>query len=200
MAYFRTLGITEVYLYQADTAGPAADWARGVAANPDVRFFAESGNLGSMLVGPFADYARDRRLRRHLHLRRHPLRGSGDGHRPVPPPASAACSAPRRWRRASTAAGPAWSSCPSSRPPTGSATTACGAAALAAGADVVSITSWNEWHEGTQIEPAKPWCFPIDNFCSPGYEGAYGRSGPAARTAYMDRTAEWATTFRQRHG
>ena len=69
--------------------------------------------------------------------------------------------------------------------------------ALAAGADVVSITSWNEWHEGTQIEPAKPYCFPSDGFCSPGYEGAYGRSGPAARTAYMDRTAEWATTFRQ---
>ena len=64
--------------------------------------------------------------------------------------------------------------------------------AFAAGADVVSITSWNEWHEGTQIEPAKPYCFPSDGYCSPGYEGAYGRSGPAARTAYMDRSAFWA--------
>ena len=69
-------------------------------------------------------------------------------------------------------------------------------AAFGAGADVVSITSWNEWHEGTQIEPAKPYCFPSDGFCSPGYEGTYGRTGPAARTAYMDRTGEWAGEFR----
>jgi hypothetical protein len=69
-------------------------------------------------------------------------------------------------------------------------------AALAAGADVVSITSWNEWHEGTQIEPAKPYCFPSDGYCSIGYEGTYGRTGAAARTAYMDRTAEWARDFR----
>ena len=48
----------------------------------------------------------------------------------------------------------------------------------------------------TQIEPAKPYCFPSDGFCSPGYEGAYGRSGVAAQTAYMDHTAEWAAAFR----
>jgi hypothetical protein len=63
-------------------------------------------------------------------------------------------------------------------------------------ADVVSITSWNEWHEGTQIEPAKPYCFPSDGYCSIGYEGVYGRIGPAAETAYMDRTAEWSAEFR----
>ena len=69
-------------------------------------------------------------------------------------------------------------------------------AAFAAGADVVSVTSWNEWHEGTQIEPAKPYCFPSDGYCSPGYEGAYGRTGTAAQTAYTDRTAGWAGDFR----
>jgi hypothetical protein len=71
------------------------------------------------------------------------------------------------------------------------------AAAMAAGADTVSVTSWNEWHEGTQIEPARPWCFP-DGFCSPGYDGAYGRTGAAAQRAYVDRTAEWAGVFRAR--
>jgi len=63
-------------------------------------------------------------------------------------------------------------------------------------ADVVSITSWNEWHEGTQIEPAKPYCFPSDGYCSIGYEGVYGRTGSHAETAYMDRTAEWSDEFR----
>jgi hypothetical protein len=67
--------------------------------------------------------------------------------------------------------------------------------ALAAGADVVTVTSWNEWHEGTQIEPAVPHCFP-DGYCSPGYEGIYGRYGTDAPRAYMDRTREWAQLFR----
>jgi hypothetical protein len=67
---------------------------------------------------------------------------------------------------------------------------------MAAGADVISITSWNEWHEGTQIEPAKPYCFSSDGFCSNGYDGIYGKFGLAAQTAYMDRTADWAREFR----
>ena len=37
-------------------------------------------------------------------------------------------------------------------------------AAIAAGADAVTITSYNEWHEGTQIEPAAP---------APSRHGAY---------------------------
>jgi hypothetical protein len=69
--------------------------------------------------------------------------------------------------------------------------------ALAAGADVVSVTSYNEWHEGTQIEPARPYCFP-DGYCSAGYEGAWGSTGSAAGTAYLDRTRHWAGVFRSR--
>jgi hypothetical protein len=58
-------------------------------------------------------------------------------------------------------------------------------AALEAQADLVTITSYNEWSEGTQIEPACP---------RPGYEsydGAYGLHGDDARWAYIDRTAFW---------
>jgi glycoprotein endo-alpha-1,2-mannosidase len=66
---------------------------------------------------------------------------------------------------------------------------------MAAGADVVSVTSYNEWHEGTQIEPARPYCFP-DGYCSPGYEGAYGLRGDAAAGAYLARTRFWSDTFR----
>jgi glycoprotein endo-alpha-1,2-mannosidase len=60
------------------------------------------------------------------------------------------------------------------------------AAALAARPDVVTITSFNEWGEGTQIEAAQP---------RPGYRsynGAWGMQGVPARFAYLTRTAYWA--------
>ncbi|MGI8792504.1 MAG: hypothetical protein ACR2H3_04915 [Acidimicrobiales bacterium] len=62
--------------------------------------------------------------------------------------------------------------------------------ALAATADVVSVTSYNEWHEGTQIEPATPKC--ITGFCYDSFEGAYGRAGADAGRAYLDLTAVWS--------
>ncbi len=60
-------------------------------------------------------------------------------------------------------------------------------AALRARADIVTITSFNEWHEGTQIEPAK---------LAAGYEsydGAYGLRGAAAENAYLERTGYWTS-------
>lgn len=61
--------------------------------------------------------------------------------------------------------------------------------ALSSGADWVSVTSFNEWHEGSVIEPAR------SSPPSPAYEtfaGAYGTSGAASETAYLDRTRYWA--------
>ena len=68
-------------------------------------------------------------------------------------------------------------------------------AAIAAGADEVTITSFNEWQEGTQIEPAAP---PSRHgeYSYASYDGAYGRTGVAAETAYLDRTAYWASIYR----
>jgi len=57
--------------------------------------------------------------------------------------------------------------------------------ALKADADLVTITSYNEWQEGTQIEPAQA------QVERPGYEGAWGRHGLAARRAYLEATARW---------
>ena len=195
LAYLRTLGVREVYLYQADAAGAAAaDWAAVTAANPDIRFFAESGNLGSMLNGSFADYARTAGFDGIY---------TYDVVRYEPAEMAATCAAARQRRLlCSPSVGPGFDArragmahIPVVAPAEGARYDAMWSSAFAAGADVVSITSWNEWHEGTQIEPAKPYCF-ADGFCSPGYEGAYGRSGPAARTAYMDRSAYWANEFR----
>ncbi len=65
--------------------------------------------------------------------------------------------------------------------------------AIRAAADVVTITSYNEWHEGTQIEPAKLVGPPYAS-----YDGAYGRVGRAAQLAYLDRTGYWVHRYRER--
>ena len=57
--------------------------------------------------------------------------------------------------------------------------------AISANADVVTITSYNEWQEGTQIEPAR---MAVNR---PDYEGAWGKSGAAAQRAYLAATAAW---------
>jgi hypothetical protein len=55
---------------------------------------------------------------------------------------------------------------------------------------VITVTSYNEWHEGTQIEPARPGRAGYE-----GYEGAWGRRGEESKTAYLDRTAYWTMRF-----
>ncbi|MEU8080089.1 glycoside hydrolase family 99 protein [Catellatospora citrea] len=57
----------------------------------------------------------------------------------------------------------------------------------------VSITSFNEWHEGSVIEPASATP-PAGN----GYQtfsGAYGLTGAAAETAYLTRTKYWVDRY-----
>jgi glycoprotein endo-alpha-1,2-mannosidase len=68
-------------------------------------------------------------------------------------------------------------------------------AALRAAPDFVTIASYNEWHEGTQIEPASS--------TPPGrrgtyrtYAGAYRLTGKAAERSYIGRTALWTKRYR----
>ena len=63
-------------------------------------------------------------------------------------------------------------------------------AAVRASPDVVTITSYNEWHEGTQIEPARA----TGGYLT--YDGAWGRKGTDAQRAYLDRTAYWVERLR----
>jgi hypothetical protein len=67
-------------------------------------------------------------------------------------------------------------------------------AALAAKADRVTITSFNEWHEGTQIEPADATRH-HGAYRYLSYGGAWGLHGVAAENAYLVRTRYWADVF-----
>jgi glycoprotein endo-alpha-1,2-mannosidase len=67
-------------------------------------------------------------------------------------------------------------------------------AALDARADLVTITSYNEWGEGTQIEPAGR------GGRYESYDGAYGLRGRAAERAYLMRTAYWARSWTRSAG
>jgi hypothetical protein len=66
-------------------------------------------------------------------------------------------------------------------------------AAIRSHADIVTITSFNEWQEGTQIEPAVHRTLEQNSYL--GYEGSWHLFGRSSQTAYLDRTAYWAARF-----
>jgi hypothetical protein len=69
-------------------------------------------------------------------------------------------------------------------------------AAIAAGSEWISITTFNEWHEGTQIEPAQGFVSGARSYA--GYDGAYGATVADAPDAFLLRTAHWVQVFSTR--
>jgi hypothetical protein len=174
LPYIASLGIRDVFVYHPRDFA-ASDWASLHAAAPSLRLFAgtplvgfaEAGHFDGVYTYDFINYdggkfARICAQAHAAHLLCAPSVGPGyDGTRAGEAPVG-------RGRRNGQTYDALWS------------------AALAAHPDVVSVTSFNEWGEGTQIEPAQPKA----GYGS--YAGAWGISGPAAEFAYLARTAYWA--------
>jgi glycoprotein endo-alpha-1,2-mannosidase len=66
-------------------------------------------------------------------------------------------------------------------------------AALATKPEWIGVVSFDEWHEGTQIEPAVDHSGGTRTYT--GYEGAWGITGAGAPNAYLDRTAYWVAKY-----
>jgi hypothetical protein len=180
IAHLSGLGVRDFYVW-ASVALPDAEWAELNAALQGVRTFANTNLAGRAAAGGFDGlYTYDVLLfegrlfprlcgqARRLGLLCAPSVGPGyDARRATPD------------RRV--------------KPRRGGATyDAMWRGAIQARADLVTITSYNEWHEGTQIEPARAGRRGYE-----GYDGAWGLRGRAAETAYLDRTAHWVRRLRR---
>ena len=174
ITYLRRLGVTDFYVW-ASVDLPDAEWRTLNGSLEGVRVFANTNLPGRAAAGGFDGvYTYDVLLydgrffprycaqARRLELLCAPSVGPGYDARRATPDARVR---PRR---------------------NGATYDAMWRGAIRARADVVTVTSYNEWHEGTQIESARP----VSGYSS--YEGAWGRRGAAAESAYLDRTAYWA--------
>jgi glycoprotein endo-alpha-1,2-mannosidase len=166
-------GFTDFYVYDADR-DPAADWSEALSGLSGVRVFGHTTLVGRAKASGFDGlYTYDvvtwngalfRRLCAQAHaagLLCAPSVGPGYDARlatrhEVVRPRNDGRTYDRMWRTA-----------------------------LRANADLVTITSYNEWQEGTQIEPARV------ALGKPSYEGAWGKAGIAAQRAYLAATAGW---------
>ncbi len=171
-------GITDFYVYDADR-DPAAEWAAALEPLDGVRVFAQSTLVGRARAAGFDGlYPYDvvtwngalfRRLCTEAHdagLLCAPSVGPGYDAR------LATSDEVVRQRQQGATYDRMWKG------------------AIRSNADLVTITSYNEWQEGTQIEPAR------SQIGRPGYEGAWGSRGLAAERSYLTATAGWTARFR----
>ncbi len=177
VARLHELGIRDFYVYDS-TSDADSDWATVNHSLAGVRLFANTGLPGKAAAGGFAGlytydvYAYDGSSfprmcasARKLHLVCAPSVGPGYD-------ARAEGDTRVRSRNDGETYDGMWRS------------------ALRAHADAVTITSYNEWHEGTQIEAAADAGMQYDS-----YDGAWGLYGKVAERAYLERTAYWVVRY-----
>jgi hypothetical protein len=173
IAYFRTLGIRDVYVYRSNDFLADAWWP--VTRQPNgMRLFAQTNRVGFAARAGFAGfYTYDILLYDGAKFARlcEQARALGILCAPSVGPGYEATAATGDTRVKPRLNGATYDS--------------MWRAANEAGADVVTITSYNEWGEGTQIEPAG------HGGRYESYAGAYGLRGRAASRAYIMRTRYW---------
>lgn len=184
VAHLETLGIRDFYVYHPFDI-PTADWAALNARLVGVRLFAETPLVGLAAAGGFDGvYTYDIRTWSGNSFTRY----CNQAH-----VAGMACA---------PSVGPGYDARRSLgdlnvRPRREGATyDGMWRAALAAHPDLVTITSYNEWQEGTQIEGARPSA-KLHGFTYASYTGAWGLPAARAQSAYLDRTAYWTAACRR---
>jgi glycoprotein endo-alpha-1,2-mannosidase len=184
-AYLRGLGVGRVYVYYPfDGLIPDAEWLELSDQFPSIELWAQTSDAARAAAAGFEGvYTYDVYAVRGSAFRGFCKRATKAGIACSPsvgPGYNASRATPDqrvRSRRAGTTYDGMWR------------------AAIAAKPDRITITSYNEWHEGTQIEPARRRGRTIHGTYE-SYEGAYGLDGKAAERAYLVRTAYWTKTYR----
>jgi hypothetical protein len=173
LVYLRTLGIRDVYIYRS-TDFAAADWWPVTRQPSGMRLFGQTGRVGFAARAGFAGfYTYDILVYDGAKFGRmcDQARALGILCAPSVGPGYEAVAATGDTRVKPRLDGGTYDS--------------MWRAANDAGADIVTITSYNEWSEGTQIEPAG------HGGRYESYDGAYGLHGRAAAHAYVTRTRYW---------
>jgi glycoprotein endo-alpha-1,2-mannosidase len=183
VAYLRSLGISDVFVYHA-TDFTAAEWQPLTSSLSGVRLFAQTPLAGYAKTGGFQGiYTYDTLTYRGRVFARMCTAAHKQGLLCAPSvgPGYSAERATGDARSVDRANGRTYDSMWN--------------AAIRAGADLTTITSYNEWNEGTQIEAA---CVRTGYAT---YDGAWGLRGDVADLAYINRTRYWISRFvRQRLG
>jgi hypothetical protein len=174
--HLRSLGISDFYVYRP-LDFTAAGWAQLTTSLAGVRLFAQTNRVGFAKLGGFTGvYTYD-------------ILQIGGGSFGL-----LCAEAHRAGLLCAPSVGPGYDATRTTGDPRvkprrdGSSYDAMWTSALRARADMVTITSYNEWGEGTQIEAAKPQ---PEAGAYLSYHGAYGLRGRAASRAYLVRTACW---------
>jgi glycoprotein endo-alpha-1,2-mannosidase len=175
LAYLRGLGIRDVYVYSTKDFS-AEDWSRVTRTPNGMRLFGQTNLVGFAARAGFAGfYTYDIVIYDAAKFDRF-------------------CTQARKLGiLCAPSVGPGYDASQATGDPNvkprllGATYDSMWVAALRAGADLVTITSYNEWGEGTQIEPAG------HGGRYESYDGTYGLSGHAAQRAYISRTAYWTS-------
>jgi glycoprotein endo-alpha-1,2-mannosidase len=177
LVYFRDLGLRDVYVYSTKDF-TAEEWSRVTRQPTGLRLFGQTNRVGFAARAGFAGfYTYDILLYDAAKFHRFctQARAAGILCAPSVGPGYDALYATGDTRTKPRLDGATYDSMWRS--------------AVRAGADLVTITSYNEWGEGTQIEPAG------HGGRYESYDGAYGLYGKAAQRAYIRRTAYWTSRF-----